>query len=182
MGEKTIANERAKNVWIESRGVVLDLFRQKKVSDAGRNTNKKHILPHWAPCPARFCTLEGLIISVGIRPKKEDWLEVCYGKVESLSLLSTSLLLPSLPFHHKTGGVFSGKNEIRKAANGTSRRAENGWGMEMNSETLSPVSCFASLMLAAEYIKPIFKEIGEFFSRETKYSIEKTPPDLGIPE
>lgn len=43
--------------------------------------------------------------------------------------------------------------------------------MKMNSEIFNPVSCFASLMLPAKYINPIFKKVGEFFSRETKYNM-----------
>lgn len=138
-----------------------------KLSGAGRNTNKKqNVLPHRAPSPASLSPSDVLIIRGDVRPRKHAWLEVCHGKIGSLSLLSTSLLLPSLPFHYKTGGVFSRKNEIRKAANlehQEEQRMNEAWRW-----TVKPLACvlLSSLTPAAEYISPIFKESREFFSRE----------------
>lgn len=51
--------------------------------------------------------------------------------------------------------------------------------MKLNSEPLSPVSRFASLVLAAKYINPIFKKLERSFLEKLN-ALEKRPPDLAF--
>lgn len=52
---------------------VIDLFRQKKLSGAGKNTNKKQIiLSHKAPNPWKALFFQGANIGEGITWEQED--------------------------------------------------------------------------------------------------------------